>query len=478
VSNKYSIRAAIAAIVVLGFALSGCEVILPKQHEVKEEVLLKKYQGIPLNKLLTDLQNKFKKAKDESLYFYSPENYRTARTSIQAARAHFRDKEKKTYVLKKIYLAEQALKDAYEVKAIVRRELPEFIELHNSLFLLEAKKTHTREYRAMTTTMDRLIRRIEAEKEALFKDKDKKARFEEDKQDIIAQLKDFRMRVVKYKYLNHGEQLIAEAESKDARNIAPVTYGAVIKQRKEAVAYIENNVNNLEGIQQVSDQFEFAATRLMHITREVFNVVNLEPNTQEEYVLRQEKRLKRIADAFKAGDLRDQSFREQAAQLAENAKHIVKQKEDLALQVAELRSSGSSGQSAAEQQDDSPSVEAIAQQQAAAAQRGNDVVVPVTSGDPEQMKKSVRQLTDQIYKLIIENDQLKGKNMQLQNQVEKLQTELTANNAPAKSKTANDEADDKKPENKKTGNEKTTKKPEQPASGKPDAKVQPDNKVQ
>jgi hypothetical protein len=471
VSDKYSIRVGLAAIVLLVIALSGCEAILPKlQPEVKEEVLLEKYQGIPLNKLLTDLQNKFKKAKDDSLYFYSPENYRTARTSIQAARAHFRDKEKKTYVLKKIYLAEKALKDGYEVKAIVRRELPEFIELHNALFLLEAKKTHTREYRAMTTTMDRLIRRVEAEKESIFKDKDKKARFEEDKQDIIAQLKDFRLRVVKFKYLNHAEQLIAEAESKDARNIAPVTYGAVVKQRKEAVAYIENNVNNMEGIQQVSEQFEFAATHLMHITREVFNVINLQPNTQEQYVLRQEERLKRIADASKAGDLRNQSFREQAAQLAEVARGIVKQKEDLALQVAELRSSGGSEQSAVEQQDGSPSIEAIAQQQAAAAEQGNDVVIPVTSGDPEQMKKSVRQLTDQVYKLIIENDQLKGRNQQLQNQVKKLQAKLNTKKNPIKPKAVKTEQGDRNPENKRDDAEKPAKKPPQPVSIKPDAK--------
>jgi hypothetical protein len=379
------------------------------------------------------------------------------------------------YVLKKIYQAEQAIDDAFEVKKIVRRELPEFIALHNALTILEAKKTHAREFRAVMGRMTRLIERVEADKETLFTDKDKKARFEEDKQDIVADLKDFQLRMVKFKYLNHGDMLIAEAESKDARNNAPVTYKAATDERQKAINYIENNVDNLEGIQQVSEQFEFAAQRLMHIAREVFNVLNLQPNTHEEYVLRQEERLKKIADAEKAGDLRDQSFRKQATELAGIARRIVKQKEDLALQVAELRSTGGSTSSSDAvavdvSQDESANVAEIAQQQSAAALQGQNAVVPVTrEGDPGEMRNSIRLLTDQVYQLIIENDQLKGQVQQLKSDLARLESK-----SKQKAKTADEpDAQTDKPATDKTKSSGTPS----PASDDPkDKKKQADAK--
>ena len=490
-SNKYPNRVWPVLLLLIA-ALSGCEAMLPFQKEVKDEVVLEKYKDVPLQKALTDVQDQFKKAREESLYFFSPNNYRTARSGLQAARAYYKDPERKTYVLKSIYKAEQAIKDGFEVKAIVKRELPEFIQLHNSLVILEAKKTHSREFLSMMTEMNNLIERIEEEKEALFKETDKKAKFEKDKKEIIADLKDFQLRVVKFKYLNHGELLISEADSVDARSIAPETYKATLAERDKAVAYIENNVNNLEGIQQASEQFEFAAQRLMHISRAVFNVINLKPDTHEQYVLRQEERLGKIATALKAGDLRNQSFSEQGNQLTNIVKSTVKQKENLALEVANLRSA--SGVEAAstgaplpedgQEGEGSSAGELAAQQAAAQAQQGQDVVIPVAPGgdDPEEMRKSVRLLTDQVYRLIIENDQLKGQNQQLKQEVSKIQAQLDAKIAPRKTvapKTVSPKtkASDEKKSNKKSGdkesnNSKPAAEPVPAKSGNTESKTQ------
>ncbi|WP_455365126.1 hypothetical protein, partial [Kaarinaea lacus] len=297
-------------------------------------------------------------------------------------------------------------------------------------------------------------------KEALFQDADSKKRFEERKNELVAELKDFRIRVVKARYLKEGENLIAEANRFEAEKLAPMTYGAALKSRDEAVAYIENNIENLAGIQQQSEQFKFAALRLMHIAREISNIMALKEDSYEQYVLREEERLAKISKALKTGDIRDKNFSTQASQLASNARQMVRQKEANAMKIADISASdapANATMSAGSAGDGPQPVPQQAQPVVAAAP--DPLVAGVAGGDLETLKNSVRILTDQLYKLTLENSELKGQRDLLTTKIEKLEADLnqqsatakkpektqpTAQQQPAKSTTASDKASAKK----------------------------------
>jgi len=431
VINKYS---ALAWVVLLLFMLAGCEsFLIQQQKSVKDEVVLEKYKDVPMRELLNKVQSDFAKAKDDSLYFYSPNNYNTARIGLQTARAYFRDPERKTQVLKSIYKADMAIKDGYVVKGIVDREMSEVISLRISLDDLEARKYQGREYQGLATSTAKLVEEIEYKKEAIFQDPGSKTRFEKQKQELIVAMKDFRVRVVKQKYLSEGGNLLAEANRYDAEKLAPLTYAAAIKSRDEAVTYIEQNIDNLAGIQQQSEQFEFAAYRLLHVAREISNIQALKDDTYEQYVLREEERLSKISKALKTGDIRNLNFTTQASQLASNARQMVRQKETNALKIAEINTSlpqaasenvvvpiGSPG--------DGP--QPIAQQSQPVVVE-DPLIAGVAGGDLETLKNSVRILTDQLYRLTLENSELKGQRDMLKSRLDKLEAEINQQSSAA-----------------------------------------------
>lgn len=443
------------------FTLTACEVLMiPQQEKIEDQAVLEKYKDVPMRELLNKVQADFAKAKNDSLYFYSPSNYRTARIGIQTARGYFNDPERKTQVLRSIYKTEKAIEDGYRVKEIVDREMADVIALRISLDNLEAKKFHGREYQGLATTTANLVEQIELKKEALFQDADSKKRFEERKNELVAELKDFRIRVVKARYLKEGENLIAEANRFEAEKLAPMTYGAALKSRDEAVAYIENNIENLAGIQQQSEQFKFAALRLMHIAREISNIMALKEDSYEQYVLREEERLAKISKALKTGDIRDKNFSTQASQLASNARQMVRQKEANAMKIADISASDAPANATMSAGSAGDGPQPMPQQaQPVVAAAPDPLVAGVAGGDLETLKNSVRILTDQLYKLTLENSELKGQRDLLTTKIEKLEADLnqqsatakkpektqpTAQQQPAKSTTALDKASAKK----------------------------------
>lgn len=407
--------------------LTACEIIVPKKIEVKEEEVLAKYEGVELKDIMNDVQKKFQKAKDGEMYFYSPNNYRTARTGIQAARAYFRNPEKKTYVLTSLYRADKALDDSFEVKKIVVRELDDHIKVRDFLVELEVQKTHNREYRSLLTSLLSIVERIEKDKEALFKDPSRKADIEERKTSVMNDLLDFRLRVVKFKFLNRGELLIAESDYYDAKNNVPQTFARTVAARDKAVKYITENVENLDGVSAVAQQFEYEAERLLHIARAVDTVMKLEKNTHEQYILSWEENLAKIAKALKEPQLQYYSFAVQTSKFAGAIKRIIEEKQTLALQVAELKSGGEATEPAGTDatNEGATPAENVAQKDSAQENKNQEQkgleVVPL-DGDPEQIKKSLRILTDQVYQLTVEKTAWENERAALKSQIKKLQS--------------------------------------------------------
>jgi len=328
----------ISLLTMVAVALAGCSPLaslIPQQ--VPDEVVTAKYRDIPVDKAYADAQREFNKARETALHFFSPNNYRTARSAMRRARANMRDPEKKTDVLRSLYKMENALNDGFEVKAIVEREMPELIEMRIIIDNLNAKRAFPTEYRSRNTSMVMLIERIEQNKESLFQDSDKKADFVKDKNNMLADLREFQLRVVKSQYLRRGEGVFAEAEKYDAKNNAPKTYSETIKAADDAIAYIEKNLQDVDGIKSIAEQFEFAAFRLLHVTRGVNAILQIEQNKHEEFVLRDEQKFEKISKALKLGDIRNKSQSAQATIIAVSANKLIRQKEALALQIAEIR---------------------------------------------------------------------------------------------------------------------------------------------
>lgn len=437
VINKYTY---LFSVLLMLAVVSACDVIIPKTIEVKEEAVLEKYQGIPIKEIMTAVQKKFERANKEEIYFYSPNNFRTARTGLQAARAYYRNPEKKTYVLTNLYRTDKALDDAFEVKVIVQRELQEAVDLRDALDGLKAKKTHTREYRSLKTSLFVIIERIEKNKEAMFKTPEDRANFEEMKKSILADLDDFRLRVVKHRYLNRGELLVAEAESFDAKNVAPKTYAETLGFRDAALDYINKNVTNLKGVYQVAKEFDFSAQRLLMITREIYRLSTFdEHNTAEDYVLRLEGMMGKIGAALEADDLRNQTLAAQATQLSSAAARIVREQEpkqampDAKPAVAESTAQGTSGETVSQDAAGGDADQAVQAQPAAKKPAEAGSTFPTISGvpsstantnDTSELRKSIALLTDQIYQLTVEKNEWQSERDRLLGKVKKLQAQL------------------------------------------------------
>jgi len=438
----------LCTVVSVALFLVACEIIIPKQIEVKEADVLAIYKDMPLAEVMNNVQKKFQKAKDSEIYFYSPNNYRTARTGLQTARAYFRDPEKKTAVLMGLYKADKALDDAEEVRVIVDRELAEHIKVLNFLVELDAKRSHGQEYRSMMSSVMSIIERIEKDKEAIFQDPERKKDMEERKKDMLDNLLAFRLDIVKYKYLNHATVLISEADNIDAKTIAPITYARTIAARDSAVKYVSENVENLEGIEDIAKKFQYEAERLLQISRAVDTLLRLEKDTQELYILKQEEYLQKIGDVLKDPKMQYDSFPAQVSRYVGLIQRIIGEKQDYAMQVAELKSATESGNvSVAPVSDEQPAATA---NDSGNAPKGLEIV-PV-GGDPEQMRKSLRILTDQVFQLTVEKNAWEGERAKLKSQIKKLQAGQKVESAPAeKPKT------DTKPEEKKTETKAKTK---------------------
>lgn len=459
-AKNYSRLLAIVAILSL---LTACEIIVPKQFEADEEAVLELYKDVPLKDVVSKVQKKFQKAKEDEIYFYSPNNYRTARTGLQTARAYFRNPEKRTHVLKSLHRSDQALDEAFKVKVIVARELKDHIELRDVLDSLQAKKSHTREYRSLMTSLMSIIELIENKQEDLFKEPSGRADFDKRKNTMMADMLDFRLRVVKFAYLNHGELLISESLNYDAQNIVPDTYAATIAERDAAVEYISKNVENLEGVSEKASKFQFAAQRLLHITRAVNTVLKLEKNTHEHYVLRQEERLTKIAQALKWAESKNYTFAAQATQMASKIKNIIKDKEKNALMVAELKAGGTVSEMPGQESttnktegDPKPKKEI----------KGVEIVSNASGGDLEQLKKSVRLLTDQVYQLTIEKNSWEGERASLKAKIKKLQAKQKPKNKPKAAPAKKPASEAKKVNKPKTANQPKKSEPKKAAGEK------------
>lgn len=464
----------IFVLVALAFVLAACEVIVPKKFEVDEQEVLQLYGNVPLKDVMNNVQKKFQNAKNEGIFFYSPNNYKTARTGIQIARGNFRDPEKRLYVLKSLYKADKALDDAFEVKVIVESELADHIRLRDFLLSVDAKKTHTREYRSLMTSLTKIIERIEKEKEEVITNPEKKKDLDENKKEMMADLIDFRLRVVKFKYLNHGEQLLSEVDTYDGRSLAPETYARTISARDAAVKFITENVENLESVSDMSGKFQYEAQRLLHITRAIDTLMKLEKNNYEQYVLKQEENFSIIGDALREPNLKYLSFPAQARKYAATINRIIREKQENALKVAEFKSGERTSTDTS--QETAQDVDQNTGQDQGDDKKGVEIVPIPPVGDPQQLRRSLKILTDQVYQLTVEKTAWENERATLQAQIKKLkEAKKTKPKAKPQAKPKKKEESKAKPKSEpKAEQKKEAAKKTEPEKEKAEAKPEAD----
>jgi len=432
VSNKYTFQWAIAGLVL--FIIAGCEVIIPNQFDVDEQVALQKFGGVPLQKLIQDAQQKLDRAKKDQIYFLSPNNYQTATKSLHIMRAYAQKPEKQASVFVNAYRLNLALDEGYAVKKIVLRELGDAIQLRDALDELNAGKTHHDEYLRQINNLIRLIEHIEIDKEKMFNTPSARASFMDWKKDIIQHLQDFRSRVVRFNYLGQGDTLVADAEENGAKSIAPMTYAKTIQQRDSAVNYINNNLTDLKGVFKVGKQYYNAAKRLMLITQEINSMTLQGGDSREQYVLRVEQLFASLAHALKIGDISNESFAIQTDKLSQAAVDIISNNE----QATDSSRSGTTkpvGKVIVTEKEPDKNKTSIAAKRIKDPGSQFPAIkgIPSTlmnSNDVDEMKKNIRLLTDQIYQLAVEKNEWTSERMFLLDKIAKLKKQIDGLNKP------------------------------------------------
>jgi len=435
VPNNYTFRWVIAGLALL---IGGCEVIVPKQFDVSEQSALQKFGEMPLQKVILDSQHKLEKAKSDQIYFYSPNNFQTAVTSLQVVRAYAREQDKRTTVLINAYRLHLALDEGYAVKKIVQRELDDAIQLRNALDDLQAIKTHRTEYLNQINSLLRLVEQIEKNKEKMFDTPKARANFQEWKKEVMQNLQAFRSKIVRFNYLSQGDTLMADAEEYGAKSIAPITYNETIRQRDSAVDYINNNITNYQGITKVGKQYYNTAKRLMLITQEVNSMSLQSTDSREQYVLHIEQLFSRLANTLKLGDISNESFSIQIDKLSQAAVNIINDNE---------QSTASENTTPVDSTDKSnnavkkSSEKKMSHVKELKSEPGSQF--PTIKGIPNysmdkinaiEMKKSIQLLTDQIFQLSAEKNEWTSERLNLLEKIKNLQHKIEV---LKKSKSAN-----------------------------------------
>ena len=331
--------------VILGAAIAALQAcVLPgSMPSIPEVNYNEKYKGVDLAKELKRLETAFKDAKADELYLYSPQNFQQVNVYLRRARSQVFKKEQREPFMESLHFADSYLNRAYTVKNIVFRELQPLIDVRKSLENLDAQKSHATYYRGYVAQITNLIMNVEDSGEAIFQDPARNKGFSEDRQALLHNLKAFEIEVVKYRSLNHGKRILAEAENYDAKNTAPQTYHIAVTELDVANDVINKNVHNQDMITQASEAFTIAAYHLLHISREIATISELDKNKLEAYVLENESHIIKLAELLKMENLTGKSYEGQTALIGREIKRLLKENDEQLGRIAILESKTEQG---------------------------------------------------------------------------------------------------------------------------------------
>jgi predicted nucleic acid-binding Zn-ribbon protein len=385
----------------LVLALPGCVIQPPP---IADSVVEEKYGDLSVEEGFQRVNKALGRAKLDDLDRYAPKYYSAAESAMEKARGMQRQKAASKDILKYVFLAEQNLEKAQNVKQLAEESLSEIFSQIKNVERRNPQRSHSREFNKLMEATTDLIQRLE--KLSMDKSPDAKQKFEERKQALLAEWKALEINVVKHQTLSKAEKALEEAELMEAEELAPATFSIAKQSHARAIDVIERDVNDDEAIEDASQAFRFAAFHALHVTRGVDYLRNLEEEQYEEHVLEVEKSLMAITSALQTKDVRDHPFTEQARILGKEVSNVVRQNKHLSEELEQMENpTGREIQALKEEKQNA--LERLAEKEKSIRKLEQRVRQLETGQEPLQQK--IWLLEKNMNELVAENQRLRSK---------------------------------------------------------------------
>lgn len=295
-------------ILLAGCSSSGLSSMTPRERTVFEEAMR---QNLTPDELISQAEKKLNEATEAQLEFYAPTTFKTATKLVEEANARLVKKgAKPEEVLLMAIKAKQAIATGFEIKDQVMELL--------SISLAEKRRlddidTHTLfpvEYEAIKDLLNQMISLIEAQKpeEATGM----QTQFTEKTAALLIKALD---KIT----LDQARKTLAEAQSKEAKRYAPITFEAANLKLKQAETFLRTYPRDREGIQKIGMETLQAAQHSLMVTREVKIINAIETNAIEGFVLAIEKQIRNVGKSLGQPDIPYDTLRSQLEGLVESA---------------------------------------------------------------------------------------------------------------------------------------------------------------
>ena len=222
---------------------------------------------------------------------------------------------------------EQNLQSGQSNKALVQSQLAGVLEQKQVIEKLNAAQLYPRDYKNSMESVIGLIRNIESGKPDNARSSTPS---------VMEDMRKLEIRIVKGVVLGRAAAFLAEARDKDAKEKARKTYEEASLAYDRAIKLIDTNPRDQEQIASLGGQATLLAQRCVRIAEEVAKLQEIKPKEMEVVVLEQERRMQRVAEALRQGDIRDQSLNNQSLALAKAAEKLYDQTDRQKNVTAEL----------------------------------------------------------------------------------------------------------------------------------------------
>ena len=301
--------------------LVGCAATPPKVTVDTAEVQ-QQFKGKTVAQAQQETEAAMARAEQDELAFYSPGFFATAQQALKDAQfLELAPKEPATdgrspdiEIFTKLSLANKSLAQAEATKPEVQKRLKDILTVRDSLIAKGIDQSNAGEYKDVMKELSNLFRRIE---------KNDLENFDQSQAIILLQFHRLESQSVKAAQLEQHIAVLEQAEAMGAGGAAPKSYQKTQLALKNAQAVIERDPNDQAAIKAAVEQFAFEANHLVHATKEVKELRELNHAAMENILLAAESSLLAISDALGQPDPRQHNLREQVEMIVSAADKLL-----------------------------------------------------------------------------------------------------------------------------------------------------------
>jgi len=316
--------------------LSGCQSTSEQFVEYQQKTQQQNEQFLIAKTAIEALKQELKEANEKNISFFSSDFFEKAHDELTDAEDKFDDirfaphkatESKTNRILLDINQAKQYLKQAFLIKQSAEQLLSESFSKTKRLKTLNADKLYTKEFKRSQEKIADLIELIADGKQAQAQEQQAK---------VLPLLNSIEIKVVKYTELKNLKALLSTLKKSKTDRVASISYQKTIGLSQTAESIISANPRDIATIRKSVKQAIFEAKHTQNIAIAVRNLMAIDEDDYEKYILDFENKLNSVSDSLQGVDLRDQVISEQTTSLISQGKALNNQLDQQAKKIAEL----------------------------------------------------------------------------------------------------------------------------------------------